>query len=88
VSGTPWQPVMVGGRDQEQFRILDEDATLVAFQVNYFGEYGWEARLRGQRELLARNDARPLESIWDAMEAADLWAHEHGYPAVRVEVDP
>jgi hypothetical protein len=44
----------------------------------------WEA-VKGDHTLAVGCNEPTLIA---AMEAADLWASENGYPAVRVDVDP
>jgi hypothetical protein len=74
VSAGPWR--CVEGRT---WRYLDDWTGLWAQDDLWFAWHRTSAR------LVAKGDA---EGIAAAMEAADLWASENGYPAVRVDVDP
>jgi hypothetical protein len=77
VTGGPWEPWPPNG----MLRALSADLTMYVEPLD--GEYLWSAR---EADFPLVVDEQP--TLTAAMEAADLWASENGYPAVRVEVDP
>jgi hypothetical protein len=78
VTGGPWKPTSM-----RYDRRLDLSHWLAVYLIED-GRWRWRVSA-GKAEPLAQGHA---DSFEEAREAADLWASENGYPAVRVEVDP
>jgi hypothetical protein len=80
MSAGPWRAIT--GPDGEHRR----DAGGVTLAVAQYdpGVWFWEAIDGDHRPVVGCN----YPTLPAAMEAADLWASENGYPAVRVDVDP
>jgi hypothetical protein len=85
VSAGPWTAEYAFGRAEELHRYAAPRLFLWASPL-VSGEWEWQAMDENDRSaVVAAGDEPTLPA---AMEAADLWASENGYPAVRVEVDP
>jgi hypothetical protein len=83
VSAGPWRAHAVAFGLIEQCRDAGSGLTLTAVQYAD-RSWAWEA-VKGDHTLAVGCNEPTLPA---AMEAADLWASENGYPAVRVDVDP
>jgi hypothetical protein len=78
VTGGPWRSLANGWQ-----RIAGADVIALTVYPSGVREWHWDAS--DEVVIIEEGDEPTLPA---AMEAADLWASENGYPAVRVEVDP
>jgi hypothetical protein len=82
VTGGPWRAIP-DDPDREHRRKVADGVTLCVFEAGD-GGWWWQAQVSLKRAQPEGHE----ETLNAAMKAADLWASENGYPAVRVEVDP
>jgi hypothetical protein len=83
VTGGPWRSITDSLPEPVWQRPLTRTASLYVWQEDVSA---WDWTAMGLGRGLGAGGEAPTSSA--AMEAADLWASENGYPAVRVDVDP